>query len=97
MFDKIKDLMKFRTQMAEIKKKLDDVVIEKTSAGDLIKIFISGSQEIRDVRIIGNLQSVTNAQLENILKDLVNDAIKSSQSEAAARMGQISDISQGEA
>jgi DNA-binding protein YbaB len=89
MFDKLKDLMKFKSQMTEIKKQLDNLIIERSSAGDLIKIFMSGSQEVKEIKITGDLKSVTSVQLENILKDIINDAIKASQREAASKMGQM--------
>jgi DNA-binding protein YbaB len=97
MFDKMKELMQLRSQMARIKKELDEVVIERISADDLIKISISGSQEVSEVKINGDLTKYDVSQLENILKDVINDAIKSSQREAANRMGQASSQSMPEA
>ncbi|HUT85899.1 MAG TPA: YbaB/EbfC family nucleoid-associated protein [Elusimicrobiales bacterium] len=97
MFDKLKDLMKLKSQMAQIKKELDDTIIERTSAADLITISISGSQVVKDVKITGDLKSVSTVQLESILKDVINDAIKSSQKEATRKMGQFSGMGQAEA
>lgn len=97
MFDKIKDLMHLKSQVTKIKKELDEVTIERTSAADLITISISGSQNVKHVRINGDLSALSNNKLEDILKDVINDAIKSSQREAANRMGGLSGMGLPEA
>jgi DNA-binding protein YbaB len=87
MIDKVKELMQLKSEMAKIKKELDEITIECISAADLIKIYISGSQEVRRVEIMGDLTKFDNRKLENILKDVINDAIKSSQRTAVSKMG----------
>lgn len=89
MFDKMKDMMEMKSQMSKIRKELDDISIECVSAGNLIKIIISGSQEVKKVEIMGDLSEFANQKLENILKDVINDAIKSSQRAAVGKMSKI--------
>ena len=54
MFDKLgqlKDLWKLKSQMEEIKKRLDNMVIKVDSPRHLFEVTISGSQEIKEVKI----------------------------------------------
>ena len=85
MFDKMKDLWEMKKKMEEIKKELDSVVLE--SEDDLVKVAISGSQEIKSVTIKPDLSASDKTKLESSLTETVNRAIRESQKTAAAKMG----------
>ena len=85
MFDKMKDLWEMKKKMEEMKKELDGIVLE--SEDELVKVAITGSQEIKSVTIKADLSSVDKANLESSLTETVNRAIGESQKTAASKMG----------
>ncbi len=85
MLDKMKGLWEMKKKMDEIKKELDGVILE--SEDDLVKVGISGSQEVKSVTIKADLSSADKAKLESSLTETVNRAIRESQKTAAAKMG----------
>ncbi len=90
MFDKMKELMELKRKMDEVKKELDSIALESEDA--LVKIGISGSQEITRVLIKGDLASADKAGLEASLVETINRAIKQSQRTAAGKMSQLSGL-----
>jgi len=92
MFDKIKDLYKLTSQMKEIKKQLDDTIIEVESDNRLFTISISGSQEIRDVKITGDISKLGTDEIAKTLKNIINKAIRDSQATAAAQMSKLTGL-----
>ena len=87
MFDKLKDLMQLKTKMAEIKKRLDNMVIKVESPAKNFELTISGSQEIKEIKIIKDLSGQNKEELEKDLQALFNKAVKDSQAMAAQAMG----------
>lgn len=90
MFDKLgqlKDLWKLKSQMEEIKKRLDNMVIKVDSPRHLVEITISGSQEIKEVRVDPLSKNYSEADLAQDIKDVFNKAVKDSQTMAAQAMG----------
>ena len=92
MFDKLKDLMQLKTKMAEIKKRLDNMVIKVESPAKNFEIIISGSQEIKEIKIIKDLSGQNKEELEKDLQALFNKAVKDSQAMAAQAMGDIAGL-----
>ena len=92
MLGKLKDLWQLKGQMAEIKKRLDNMVIKVESPAKIFEITVSGSQDVLDVKITGSLPAFTNAQIEQDLKEVFNKATKDSQAMAAQVMGAIAGI-----
>ncbi|MGB2579890.1 hypothetical protein AAIR98_001809 [Elusimicrobium simillimum] len=92
MLGKLKDLWQLKGQMAEIKKRLDAMVIKVESPAKIFEITISGSQEVQDVKIMGNLSAYTNAQIEQDMKEAFNKAARDSQAMAAQVMGSLAGI-----
>ncbi|MFA6434777.1 MAG: YbaB/EbfC family nucleoid-associated protein [Elusimicrobiales bacterium] len=90
MLDKMKELWAMKQKMDEIKKELDSVVLE--SEDNLVKVGITGSQEIKSVAIKAELAVVDKAELEASIVETVNRAIKQSQKTAAAKMSRISGL-----
>lgn len=90
MFDKLgqlKDLWKLKSQMEEIKKRLDNMVIKVDSPRHLVEITISGSQEIKEVRVDPLAKNYNETDLAQDIKDVFNKAVKDSQAMAAQAMG----------
>ena len=90
MFDKLgqlKDLWKLKSQMEEIKKRLDNMVVKADSPRHLFEITISGSQEIKEVKVNELAKNFSEAELAEDLKTVINKAIRDSQALAAQAMG----------
>lgn len=92
MFDKIKQLMQLKSQMAEIKKRLDAMVIKVQSPAKYVQITISGSQEIKEVLFLTELSAVSKEALAKDIQDGVNRAVKESQAMAAKTMGDLAGL-----
>ena len=93
MFEKMKQLMQLKSQMNEIKKRLDEMVIKTKSSKGNIEITISGSQYIKEVLINKDLQSYSKEELSQEIKEATNKAIKESQAMAAKTMGSMAGLS----
>ena len=90
MFDKLgqlKDLWKLKSQVEEIKKRLDNMVIKADSPRHLFEITISGSQEIKEVKVESLVKNFTEAEIAEDLKAVINKAVRDSQAMAAQAMG----------
>ena len=90
MFDKLgqlKDLWKLKSQMDEIKKRLDNMVIKVESPRHLVEITISGSQEVKEVRVDPLAKNASETELAEEIKAVVNKAVRDSQMMAAQAMG----------
>ncbi len=90
MFDKLgqlKDLWQLKNQMAEIKKRLDSMVIKASSPNHIFEITISGSQEVKEVTVTGDVKNCTSEDLGKELTAVINKAIRDSQGLAAQAMG----------
>lgn len=88
MLDKMKELWEMKRKMDEIKKELDSILIE--SEDNLVKVGISGSQEIKNIAIKCDLASADRAKLEASLAETVNRAVRQSQKTAAEKMSVLS-------
>lgn len=88
MLDKMKELWEMKKKMDEIKKELDAILLE--SEDNLVKVGISGAQEIKSVVIKCVLASADKAALEASLAETVNRAVKQSQRAAAEKMSVLS-------
>jgi DNA-binding YbaB/EbfC family protein len=84
MLDKMKQLWEMKAKMDEIKKELDS--LEMASEDNLVKVTITGSQEIKAVEIKQELAAADKAKLQASLTETVNRAIKESQKAAAQKM-----------
>ena len=90
MFDKLgqlKDLWKLKSQMEEIKKRLDNMVIKVDSPRHLFEVTISGSQEVKEVRVDALIKNFKEAEIAEDLKAVINKAVRDSQTIAAQTMG----------
>ena len=90
MFDKLgqlKDLWKLKSQMEEIKKRLDNMVIKVDSPRHLFEITISGSQEVKEVRVDPLIKNFSEGDIAQDVKEVFNKAVRESQAMAAQAMG----------
>lgn len=90
MFEKLgqlKDLWKLKSQMEELKKRLDGMVVKVEGPKRWVEITISGSQEIKEVKIFDIAKAATPAELGEEIKAAVNKAVRDSQAMAAQAMG----------
>ncbi|MCX5715046.1 MAG: YbaB/EbfC family nucleoid-associated protein [Candidatus Omnitrophica bacterium] len=70
----------------ELKRHLEATTFEIASGDGLVEITMSGSQEVRDVRIQGEMEK---DGLEKAIKDAYNRGIKRSHELAAQKMKEI--------
>ncbi len=90
MFDKLgqlKDLWKLKSQMEEIKKRLDNMVIKVESPRHLFEVTISGSQEVKEVKVDALVKNFSEAEIAEDLKSVINKSVRDSQALAAQTMG----------
>jgi DNA-binding protein YbaB len=88
MFEKLGDLkniLKLKSQMEQVRKELDNVEIKVLSYNENIEITITGSQEIKNVNILTDLSSLSKENFAEEIKEAVNKAIKESQTAAAKK------------
>lgn len=86
MFGQLKDLWKLKNQMAEIKKRLDNMVIKAEGPRHWAEVTMSGSMEVKEIHL--NLpEKYEQADLEKELKDVFNKAVRDTQGMAAQAMG----------
>ena len=87
MLDKMKQLWELKKKMDEVKKELDG--LELASEDSLVKVTITGSQEIKAVEVKQDLASLDKRKLEASLAETVNRAVKESQKAAAQKMSSL--------
>ena len=90
MFDKMKELMAMKSKMDEIKKELDALILD--SEDSLVRVSITGSQEIKAVVIKADLSGADKSRLEASLVETLNRAVRQSQKTAAQKMSALSGI-----
>jgi len=88
----MKQLMDMQKKMQEIKRELDNTNFEISSGDGLVKITMNGSQEMKDIKIQGELDSIEKNNLEKAVKDAYNRAIKRSHDVAAQKMKDITGL-----
>ena len=92
MFDKMKALLDMQKKMQELKRELDGVSFEIESRDKTVKMVMNGSQELKDVKIQGDLGAMKNSSLEEAVKDALNKALKRSHDIAADKMKSVTGL-----
>lgn len=92
MFDKMKALLDMQKKMQEMKRELESTDFQIQSPDGLVKVIMSGSQEVKEISIQGGLNGIEKSELEKALKDTYNMAIKRSQEIAAGKMKDITGL-----
>lgn len=85
MLDKMKQLWEMKQKIEEIKKELDALVL--ATEDDLVKVSITGSQQVKSVELKCDLASADKEKLQASMVDTMNRAIKEAQKAAAEKMG----------
>lgn len=84
MLDKMKQLWEMKRKMDEIKKELDSMML--ASEDSMVKVSITGSQEVKGIELKCDLATVNKVKLEAALAETVNRAVRESQKAAAQKM-----------
>jgi len=92
MLDKMKALLEMQQKMQAMKRQLQDTVLEIKSPDGIVRIAMSGTQELKDLTIQGDLKQLDKAALEKALKDAYNRAVKQAQELAAGKMRSITGL-----
>ena len=87
MFDKIKQMMEMRQEAAKLQTMLEAERIEHMGAHGKIKVVMNGKNEIIELTVHPDLMS-DKTYLERLIKDTVNDAIKTVHKQMAKKMAQ---------
>lgn len=87
MLDKMKQLWELKKKMDEVKKELDSM--ELASEDKLVKVTVTGSQEVKAVEIKFELAALDKAALERSLSETMNRAVRESQKAAAQKMSSL--------
>jgi nucleoid-associated protein EbfC len=88
MFNKIKAVQDLRTQANQIKKALEQEIVEGSGAWGKVKIKIDGNQEVKSVEIADEIIG-DKVKLETGVKEATNDAIKKVQRVMAQKMSEM--------
>lgn len=86
MFDKMRAFLDMQKNMQELKRELENTSFEVQSPDGLVKIIMTGSQEVKEVIIGPELKGQEKAGLEKAIKDAYNMAVKRSHGIAAGKM-----------
>ncbi|MEI8176405.1 MAG: YbaB/EbfC family nucleoid-associated protein [Candidatus Omnitrophota bacterium] len=92
MFDKMKALMDMQKKMQEVKRELDNTIVEAEGPGGYVKITMTGAQEVKEVHVLKGVPENEREALERSLKDGFNRAVKRSQEAAAQKMKSVTGL-----
>lgn len=84
--------MELKKTMTEVKKRLDEMVIKVESPAKNFEMTISGSQQVRELKVLKDLKEVSKEDIEKDLTELFNKAVKDSQAMAAQAMGGLANL-----
>ena len=90
MFDKMKQVLEMKRKMDELKRELEGLVL--VSEDSLVKVTITGEQQIKSVELKCEPAAVSRRELESSLTDTFNRAVKESQKAAAQKMGALGSL-----
>ena len=92
MFNKMKALMDMQQKIQEMKKQLELAEFEVESRDGRVKIKMSGTQEIKDIKIKCNLPESEADSLGEAIKEALKAAIKCSHDVAAHKMKNVTGL-----
>jgi DNA-binding YbaB/EbfC family protein len=92
MFDKMKSLLEMQKKMQDMKRELDNTTFEVESPDGLVRVMMNGSQEVKEISLKGDIQTIEKNLLEKAVKNAYNIAIKRSHDIAAQKMKNISGL-----
>ncbi len=88
MFNKIKAVQELRSQANQIKKALEEEIVEGSGGWGKVKIKMDGNQDVKSVEIADDILG-DKAKLEAGVKEAANDVIKKVQKVMAQKMSQM--------
>lgn len=88
MFNKIKAIQELKTQANQIKKVLEQEIVEGQGGWGKVKIKMDGNQDVKSVEISEEIVGDKN-KLESAIREAVNDTIKKAQKVMAQKMSQM--------
>jgi len=93
MFDKMKQLMDMQKKAQELKRQLDTTFFDVSSPDGMVKITMSGSQEVKEVILQDGFQSSEKSSLEKSIKEAYNRGIKRCHEIASQKMKEVTGFS----
>ena len=69
MFDNLKKLMELKKTMTEVKKRLDEMVIKVESPAKNFEMTISGSQQVKEMKVLTDLKNLSKEEAEKALAE----------------------------
>ena len=82
--------MEMQKKMQEMKRELENTSFDVLSSDGLVKVTMTGAQEVKNIAIQGELTSLDKLALEKSIKDAYNRSVKRSHEIAAQKMKDIS-------
>ena len=89
----MKQLLEMQRSMNEMKRQLEATVFEVQSSDGLVKITMTGTQQVQEASIQGDLSTTQKESLEKSIKDAYNRANKRAQEVAAQKMKDVTGFS----
>lgn len=90
MFDNLKQIMEMQKKLQAVKKELSNMKIEHAKSG--FSIVITGEQNIEKINFPDSFSSMKKEDLEETIKDLINEAVLKSQKAAATKMKDVAGL-----
>lgn len=84
--------MELKKTMTEVKKRLDEMVIKVESPAKNFEMTISGSQQVKEMKVLTDLKNLSKEEAEKDLAELFNKAVRDSQAMAAQAMGGLANL-----
>jgi len=86
----VKQMKKMQGEMARIQEELSDEEIEASSGGGMVKVVVTGQQEVRKIIIDPEAIDPEDAEmLQDMIVAAVNEALRQSQELASKRLGNL--------
>jgi DNA-binding YbaB/EbfC family protein len=85
----MKQLQQVQSEMVKAQEELKNEVVEASAGGGMVTVKITGDLEVREITIDPNAVDPEDVEmLQDMVLAAVNEAIRSAQERAAAKMGQ---------
>lgn len=86
----MKQAQQMQSQMARVQEELKDEVVDVSAGGGAVKVAITGDMQVNSITIDPSLLGSDDVEMvQDILTAAMNEAIRSAQSLAAAKMNAI--------
>ena len=86
----LKQVQKMQADMMKAQESLKDDRLEASAGGGMVKVVISGDQEVKEITIDPDAVDPEDVELlQDMVLAAVNEAIRSAQEHATNKMGQI--------